>query len=69
MAFVFAWDDWNKQHVQKYGSNEADAKYIVEHAESPFPQEIGSGKYLVWGQTSSGSYLELRHYRKLRRKS
>jgi|SRR5690348_13442547 len=59
MAFVFAWDEWNRKHVKKHGSNLADAKYIVQHAENPFPREIGDGKYLVWGQTASGQYLQV----------
>ena len=59
MAFVFAWDDWNKKHVTKHGSNPRDAKYIVEHAEAPFPREIGDDKYLIWGRTASGDYLEV----------
>jgi hypothetical protein len=59
MAIVFAWDDWNKEHVKKHGSNEADARFIVEHAEAPFPREIGDGKYLVWGKTSAEIFVEV----------
>lgn len=59
MGFVFAWDDWNKEHVTKHGSNAADAKYVIEHAEPPFPREIGGDKYPVWGQTLAGGYLEV----------
>ena len=63
MAFVFAWDDWNKEHVKKHGSNATDAKYILEHAKAPFPREIGDGKYGVWGQTALrhllGSYFRV----------
>lgn len=59
MGIVFAWDDWNREHVKKHGSNAGDAKYIVEHAEPPFPREMGGGKYLVWGRTASGDYIEV----------
>lgn len=59
MAFVFAWDEWNKEHVRKHGANATDAKFVVEHAEHPFPRELGNGKYLVWGRTPSGDYLEV----------
>jgi hypothetical protein len=59
MAFVFAWDDWNREHVTKHGSNAADAKYVVERAEAPFPRELGDGKYLVWGTTPSGDHLQV----------
>lgn len=59
MAFVFAWDEWNKEHVTKHGSNAADAKYVIQHAQDPFPRELGDGKYLVWGQTPAGDHLEV----------
>jgi hypothetical protein len=59
MAFVFAWDAWNREHVTKHGSNATDAKYIVEHAEAPFPREVGGSKYLVWGRTAAGEYVEV----------
>lgn len=59
MAFVFAWDDWNSEHVTKHGSNATSAQYVVEHAEDPFPREIGDGKFLVWGRTAASDYLEV----------
>jgi len=59
MAIVFAWDDWNKEHVKKHGSSEVDAKYVVEHAAKPFPREIGRNKHLVWGTTPSGRFLQV----------
>ena len=59
MRVIFAWDDWNSEHVQKHGSNRSDAQYVIEHASDPFPREVGGGKYLVWGQTSTGAYLEV----------
>jgi hypothetical protein len=59
MAFVFAWDEWNSQHVTKHDCNSADASYIVEHAEPPFPREIGDDKFLIWGQNTDGRYLQV----------
>lgn len=59
MGFVFAWDDWNKEHVTKHGSDAAEARYVIKDAEPPFPREIGGEKYLVWGQTLAGSHLEV----------
>lgn len=59
MAIVFAWDGWNKEHVTKHGSNEAEAEYVIEHAAAPFPREIGDGKYLVWGKAPSGGFLQV----------
>jgi uncharacterized DUF497 family protein len=59
MRLVFAWDDWNRKHVAKHGCNEADAKYVLLHAQAPFPREISDGKLLVWGQTAAGNHLEI----------
>lgn len=59
MGFVFAWNDWNSAHVTNYGSNAASAEYVVSHAEYPFPREIGDGKFLVWGRTATGDFLEV----------
>jgi hypothetical protein len=59
MPFVFAWDDWNREHVKKHGCSARDAKYIIQHAQTPFPREIGGDKYLVWGQAASGEHLEV----------
>jgi hypothetical protein len=56
---VFAWDSWSKEHVKKHGSSARDAKYVVNHAREPFPREIGDDKYLVWGQTAAGGYLQV----------
>jgi hypothetical protein len=59
MPFVFAWDAWNKEHVKKHGATAKDAKYVVRNAQEPFPREIGGDKYLVWGKTASGDYLQV----------
>ena len=56
---MFAWDDWNKEHVKKHGSNELEAKYVIEHAQKPFPREAADDKYLVWGRASSGRFLQV----------
>jgi hypothetical protein len=59
MGFVLAWDEWNSKHVTKHGSTVADAKYMIEHAQAPFPREIGDGKYLVWGKSKRERYLQV----------
>ena len=58
MPLVFAWDEWNRTHVTKHGSNSAEAKDVVKRARPPFPREVG-GKLLVWGKTRSGRLLEV----------
>jgi hypothetical protein len=56
---IFAWDGWNQKHVQKHGSNRTDAEHAVRRAREPFPRDVGDDKYLVWGQTPSGRYLQV----------
>ena len=34
--------------------NPAEAEYVVVHAEAPYPQRLGKGKFVVWGHTESG---------------
>ena len=36
-----------------------DAEYVVRNAEPPFPEDIGEGKFRVWGRTRSGEYLQV----------
>lgn len=59
MGLVFAWDDWNKEHVTKHGATEAEACHVVRHARSPFPREIGNEKFLVWGQSAAGRHFQV----------
>jgi hypothetical protein len=59
MAIVFAWDDWNREHVTKHGCTAMDAKFVVDHAAGPFPQEIGDDKFVIWGQNESGRHLQV----------
>jgi uncharacterized DUF497 family protein len=59
MAFVFAWDEWNTAHVSKHGCTAPDAKFLIRHAEAPFPREIGDDKFLVWGKNAEGRHLQV----------
>lgn len=54
----FRWNIWNAQHIARHGIDPADAEFVVRHARRPFPR-FDDGKWRVWGQSSSGAYLQV----------
>lgn len=56
---LFAWDEWNLDHVGRHDVTAAEAEHVVIHAEPPWPQETGEGKLLVWGPTEDGRLLQV----------
>ncbi len=46
-------------HIAKHDVETFEAEYILKHAHSPFPREIGNEKYKAWGQTEDGRYLQV----------
>ena len=56
---IFCWNDWNVEHIATHGVLPEEAEAIVRGARPPFPREQGEEKYLVWGQTSAGRYLQV----------
>jgi len=56
---IFQWDDDNVEHIGEHGVTPGDAEYVVEHAWPPFPRAAGDGKFIVWGRTDDGSYLQV----------
>jgi len=55
----FRWNGWNVDHVSKHGVEPDDAEEVVLAARAPFPSYEGDGKWLVRGQTSSGTYIQV----------
>jgi hypothetical protein len=53
------WDDDNVEHIGEHGIMPEEAEYVVEHARSPFPRAAGDGKFIVWGRTDDGTYLQV----------
>jgi uncharacterized DUF497 family protein len=53
------WDDWNREHIAKHGVSPHEAAYVVLDARPPYPRKTGDGKWLVWGQTAAGRYLQV----------
>ena len=56
---IFAYDNWNRQHVSKHGVERADAQYVVENAKPPYPKRIENGKFMVYGPDRAGRILEV----------
>ena len=56
---IFAWDGANREHIARHGVTPEEAEYVVEGAEPPYPEEIGDGKYRIWGATESGRLLQV----------
>jgi uncharacterized DUF497 family protein len=56
---IFAYDDWNREHVAKHGVSHADAEYVIESARRPYPKKIEEGKFIVYGPDRTGRVLEV----------
>ena len=59
MTYEFRWNDHNVEHIARHGVEIDEAEYVVEHPDSGFPRAESEGKYLVWGQTAVGRYLQV----------
>jgi uncharacterized DUF497 family protein len=56
---IFSWDDRNREHVAKHGVSPEQAEEVTRNAESPFPETIEDDKFVVWGATDAGRYLQV----------
>ena len=56
---VFRWNDWNVEHLASHGIDPREAEEIVLAARSPFPLVQADEKYLVWGATEDGRFLQV----------
>lgn len=56
---IFCWNDWNVGHIAEHAIAPYEAEEVVRRAQLPFPRDAGDGKFLVWGQTSAGRYLQV----------
>jgi len=55
----FRWIGWNIEKCRKHGVDPAAAEYLSNHARRPFPKRIEVGKWIVWGQSDDGQYLQV----------
>jgi len=51
---VYSWSDWNTDHIGRHNVTPAEARQVVEHARSPYPEHADGGKLRVRGKTESG---------------
>ena len=55
----FRWIDWNQDPIAKLGIEPKEAEFLIRHAQSPFPQQIGEDRLLVQGQGRGGRFLQV----------
>jgi hypothetical protein len=55
----FYWDDWNIDHATRHGVSQEESEYAVRNLKPPYPLHLPEGKYLVWGRTSAGRYIQV----------
>ena len=59
MIGLFRWNSHNLEHIAEHGVTAEEAEFVISAAQPPFPRMIGDDKYLVWGQTENGDYLQV----------
>ena len=56
---AYRWNDANVEHIERHGVSPEEAEYFIDDASHQFPRAIGDGKFLVWGKTEDGHYLQV----------
>ena len=59
MIGLFRWNAHNIEHIAEHGVTAEEVEAVISDAQPPFPRMIGDDKYLVWGQTENGDYLQV----------
>ena len=59
MIGSFRWNAHNIEHIAEHGVTAEEVEAVISDAQPPFPRMIGDDKYLVWGQTENGDYLQV----------
>ena len=55
----FRWNEWNENHVSEHGVEPAEAEEVVRKARPPYPLASADEKFLVWGSTAEGKFLQV----------
>ena len=55
----FRWNEWNEEHIGRHEVDAEEAENVVASARSPYPLVQGDDRYLVWGQTTAGRFLQI----------
>jgi uncharacterized DUF497 family protein len=56
---IFAWDEWNIEHIARHGITPAETELVIETAQPPWPEDKGHEKLVVWGPTDEGRLLQV----------
>jgi len=56
---LFAWDEWNVDHIGRRRVTPVEAEDVVRNAEEPWPDQKGDDKLVVWGPTRAGRLLQV----------
>ena len=59
MKWPFRWNADNVDHLADHGVSPEEAEQVMRHARPPYPRAIQDGKFVVWGQTHEGVYLQV----------
>ncbi len=55
----YRWNADNTEHIAMHGIEPEEAEQVVDAARPPYPRYVGDEKWLVWGQTVFGLYLQV----------
>ncbi len=55
----FRWNQWNIEHIAEHGVSAEQAEEVVRGATRPYPLHREDDKWLVWGSTSNGEWLQV----------
>ena len=56
---LLIWNDWNVSHIARHGVLPDEAEEVLRAVQQPYPEICPKGKFLVWGQTRAGRYLQV----------
>ena|SRR5947209_4349367 len=56
---IFSWNAANIEHIAEHGVSPEEAEQVVRAASPPWPRAEADEKFLVWGQTEDGRYLQV----------
>ena len=56
---IYQWNDKNREHIARHGVKPEEAQEVGERAKRRFPRKIEDEKFLVWGQSVTGRWLQV----------
>jgi uncharacterized DUF497 family protein len=55
----FRWNEWNESHISEHGVEPEEAEEVVRRTRPPYPLASADEKFLVWGPTAEGKFLQV----------